>query len=291
MVDFALGEGAFTQAILDALPDHVAILDADGTILAVNAAWREFARQNGDPQTQHTDVGTNYFAVCRRASAPESVEALSTLEGMRAVLQGDLAEFQLEYPCHSPDRERWFLLHVTPIRAAAHSAPSGLLVRHIDITERVVSARKAWQARTQQEIDSVAQLNSPSAPVTGQLFGAQALYQSQPRLFERLSAEYRALLDQAVAQRPFGEWRERSEALRRLAAQLGTLRVVPRDIIELHVRTMRAIMDDESNLKAEVYAEEGRLAVLELMGYLASFYRTYALGILRTAPPNPLRED
>jgi hypothetical protein len=66
---------------------------------------------------------------------------------------------------------------------------------------------------------------------------------------------------------------------------------VPRDIIELHVRTMRAIMDDESNLKAEVYAEEGRLAVLELMGYLASFYRTYALGILRAALPNPLRED
>ncbi len=291
MIDSRFSEQVLAQAILDALPDHAAILDAQGTILAVNAAWRDFARQNGDPNTAHTDVGTNYFEVCRRASAPESVEAISTLEGMRAVLEGALPSFQLEYPCHAPDQERWFLLHVTPIRTAAESAPAGLLVRHIDITERVLNARQELQARARHEIETVARLNAPATPITEQLFGARPLSQSQPHLFERFADQYRAVLERAVEQRLFGETRERSEALRQLAAQLGVLRVLPRDVIELHVRAMRALMSDQTAPKAELYAEEGRLAALELMGYLVSFYRTYALGILRTTPPTPARED
>ena len=36
----------FLQATLDSLPDHVAVLDAEGTILAVNGAWRRFAEAN-----------------------------------------------------------------------------------------------------------------------------------------------------------------------------------------------------------------------------------------------------
>ncbi|MFQ3536990.1 MAG: PAS domain-containing protein [Aggregatilineales bacterium] len=285
VADCLFRDRIFTQVILDALPDHVAILDAEGTICAVNAAWRDFARQNGDRNADHTYIGTNYFEVCRRASMPESVEALSTLEGMQAVLQGTLDEFRLEYPCHSPERERWFLLHVTPIRTAPDDPPSGLLVRHIDITGRVLSERTAWQARAQQEINSLAHLNTLSAPNAG------PLSRSQPQLFKKLAADYRTLLDQAVEQRPFGEWQGRSEALRRLAAQLGALYALPRDVIELHVDALRPLVTDQASLRAQIYAEEARLALLELMGYLMSFYRTYALGILHAALPNTHKED
>lgn len=34
------------NAVLDALPAHVALLDPDGTITAVNQAWRRFGAQN-----------------------------------------------------------------------------------------------------------------------------------------------------------------------------------------------------------------------------------------------------
>src|SRR5512141_2613513 len=33
-------------AILNALPTHIALLDADGSIISVNAAWRQFADAN-----------------------------------------------------------------------------------------------------------------------------------------------------------------------------------------------------------------------------------------------------
>src|SRR5258705_110269 len=40
--------GRQIQAAFDSLPEHIAVLDAAGTILAVNAAWRHFAETNRD---------------------------------------------------------------------------------------------------------------------------------------------------------------------------------------------------------------------------------------------------
>lgn len=51
------------QSTLDAVPSHLAILDADGTIIAVNAAWREFADKNGFIAPDY-GVGTNYLDIC-----------------------------------------------------------------------------------------------------------------------------------------------------------------------------------------------------------------------------------
>ncbi len=56
----------FSVAVLDALPDATAILDAAGRIIAVNKAWRMFAEDNGGtPET--TGVGST-TSMC--ASAP-----------------------------------------------------------------------------------------------------------------------------------------------------------------------------------------------------------------------------
>src|SRR5690606_34586550 len=52
---------AFLQSTLDALAAHVAILDEEGNILAVNEAWRRFARQN-DYADGHCGLGENYLA-------------------------------------------------------------------------------------------------------------------------------------------------------------------------------------------------------------------------------------
>ncbi|MDP3225931.1 MAG: hypothetical protein Q8M96_22580, partial [Rubrivivax sp.] len=56
-------QGAHKQAaLLDALPAHVALLDAKGVIVAVNAAWRRFADDNGLRDPGH-GVGRNYLDV------------------------------------------------------------------------------------------------------------------------------------------------------------------------------------------------------------------------------------
>ncbi|MFZ1545514.1 MAG: diguanylate cyclase, partial [Candidatus Nitrotoga sp.] len=49
------------------------------------------------------------------------------------MLGGGVKSFSLEYPCHSPTEQRWFLLTVTPL---ADDHPHGVVVMHMNITER-----------------------------------------------------------------------------------------------------------------------------------------------------------
>ena len=123
------------QSILDAMPEHVAVLDHAGTILLVNAAWRHFALANGDQEMARSGIGVNYLEVCRAGEGPESEIAREAAKGIRGVLEGTLPRFSLEYPCHSPDEQRWFVLNAAPVS----SEPFGAVVSHVDIT--------AWRAR------------------------------------------------------------------------------------------------------------------------------------------------
>ncbi len=119
-------------AMLDALPSHVALLDGDGRVVAVNESWRRFAAANGGLPGDD-GVGRNYLEVCGRASGPGSDEARAAAEGIRAVLRGERASFTLEYPCHGPDEQRWFRLVATPLPA---DRGPGAVVTHLNITAR-----------------------------------------------------------------------------------------------------------------------------------------------------------
>ncbi|MCX7556118.1 PAS domain S-box protein [Xanthomonadaceae bacterium JHOS43] len=120
------------QAVLNALPAHIALLDPDGCIVAVNEAWRRFAVANAFPGDAF-GVGQNYLSVCAGARGEHGDEARDVHHGIRAVLAGESAEFSLEYPCHSPDTRRWFRMTVTPIHPAGSR---GCVVMHLDITDR-----------------------------------------------------------------------------------------------------------------------------------------------------------
>jgi PAS domain S-box-containing protein len=121
----------FLQSTLDALSSHVAILDASGEIVAVNAAWDRFAAANGG-RLLACGVGSNYLAVCSEAS-PSSAEARAAAEGIQRIITGTLGEFSLEYSCHSPQQKRWFVLRVTPF---ADPRPGPVVLAHENITNR-----------------------------------------------------------------------------------------------------------------------------------------------------------
>ena len=59
----------FLQSILDSLTSHVAVLDEQGTIIAVNRMWQKFADENGGA-APCCGVGANYLEVCERAYRP-----------------------------------------------------------------------------------------------------------------------------------------------------------------------------------------------------------------------------
>jgi signal transduction histidine kinase/FixJ family two-component response regulator len=122
---------ALARGVLDSLGAHIAVLDRDGTIIAVNEAWDRFARAHGGgPRT--CGVGVNYLDVCRRSAGPYADEAPGVERGIRGVLDGALPFFALEYPCPWLAEPRWFSLQVTRL---ATDRP-GVVVTHADTTER-----------------------------------------------------------------------------------------------------------------------------------------------------------
>lgn len=126
-----LMSAGLSTAVLDSLPDATAVVDKTGRIVSVNNAWRMFAMDNGGrPET--TGVGVDYLAVCSRAAQAGCTDAVKVADGLRAVLDGETVQSELEYPCPSPAVGRWFLLRTTRL---AGPLP-GAVVSHVNITRR-----------------------------------------------------------------------------------------------------------------------------------------------------------
>jgi two-component system, cell cycle sensor histidine kinase and response regulator CckA len=122
----------FNRATLDGLSANIAILDENGVILAVNKPWEDFASANAfDSKT--TLTGMNYLEVCDRSAGLYSDEGPVAAAGIRAVLAGEIPQFELVYPCHSPSEQRWFMLRVTRFPDTSRR----LIIAHENITERM----------------------------------------------------------------------------------------------------------------------------------------------------------
>ena len=125
---------AFTASVLDSLSQHVAVLDQDGIIVAVNQAWRDFACGNGAPPALQSPIGMSYLDTCsvnpNTRNHTEVVQASASACGIRAVLSGAQPSFSLEYPCDSPTEKRWFQMNVTPLDGVV----GGAVVSHLNIT-------------------------------------------------------------------------------------------------------------------------------------------------------------
>jgi len=130
--ELRLADATQQAAILDALPAHIAMLDPDGQVISVNVAWRKFADANSLHSPGHA-VGANYLAVCEQARGSDAATAVSVAQGIRAVLAGQTDNFAIEYACHSPAEQRWFMMTVTPV---GWSPPTGAVVMHLNITKR-----------------------------------------------------------------------------------------------------------------------------------------------------------
>jgi signal transduction histidine kinase len=126
------GSQAFARLTLDALPGEVCVVDGTGEILFTNAAWRAFARENqGNPDS--VLEGANYLAACRAPGARDAGTAVEFTRRFGALLRGEVESFSLEYDCHSPAQQRWFVVHAA--RFLDRGRPR-VVVSHLNVTDR-----------------------------------------------------------------------------------------------------------------------------------------------------------
>ena len=131
----AWASGRLADALLDSLTANVAVLDANGVIIAANTGWKQFAKNNQSSDRRYS-IGADYLASCEAAvhlDHDHDQSARAALNGIRSVLCGDQDSFTLEYPWHASDEECWFRLRVTRLSLEQGVA---CLVSHEDITAK-----------------------------------------------------------------------------------------------------------------------------------------------------------
>jgi PAS domain S-box-containing protein len=151
------------QLTLDSLDANICVLDETGTIIKTNKSWNDFAIANS-ADLEKVSESTNYIQIAKDAKGPDSDLALQFARGIEDVMNGSAESFELEYPCHSPEEERWFIGKVRPFQGA-NSFPCKVVVSHINITERKKSeqALQAEEARiraiTESTQDAILMMN------------------------------------------------------------------------------------------------------------------------------------
>jgi signal transduction histidine kinase/integral membrane sensor domain MASE1 len=179
------------STILKSLPSHVAVLDRDGRIIAVNDSWVDFASSRagwGAP-----GIGGSYLdAWTTDARAGEPTAALA-LEGMQDVLNGTRAAFSMEYSGRGHDGDSWWLMRAVPLKRRE----GGAVVTHTDMTDAHNAELAARQSRDElahlSRVFVVGELTTSLShqlrqPLTGIVGNAQAgrrfLHASKPDIEE-----------------------------------------------------------------------------------------------------------
>jgi len=125
--------------VFHSLNEQIALIDSRGTILEVNAAWKRFGTDNGLAET-FASVGCSYLSVLEAAILSGDTLAIEASAGIMDVVKGRRKEFRYEYPCHSPEKKRWFMMHVSPLYG---SDMTMFVVAHYDITQRYLAEEHA----------------------------------------------------------------------------------------------------------------------------------------------------
>jgi diguanylate cyclase (GGDEF)-like protein len=129
----------FLQTTLDSLTARIAILDAHGTILALNQAW--ILSHSINPLVGPAcGVGTPYLQVCETSAATGLGAASSVATGITTVLAGRRDHYDLEYLCSAEDgSNRWFSARITRFPG---DGPVRVVVAHEDITQRKLAEER-----------------------------------------------------------------------------------------------------------------------------------------------------
>jgi PAS domain S-box-containing protein len=151
-----------------------------------------------------------------------------------------------------------------------------------------ITKRKQWEAEKSSFMEArIRELEetlhtfeemagNPDVPVTARMMGILPLRESAADVLKELTVEYGRIMDEALERRFHKTNGSFAEKLAGLASRLGFLKATPRDVVELHSVALK-----EKNRVAPAgqmrgYLEEGHFLLVELIGYLATYYRNRA---------------
>ena len=170
------------------------------------------------------------------------------------------AQIETEITCHEID---W-----NGVRARA------LFVT--DISEKLeLKATKTRQSNTlKEELKQLEQGQELPHKITAEALGLTKLSVSAPNLFAELRLSYENYLEQVYQERAYRTDVQAANGLRNLAERMFILKCGPRDVTEIHLDVIKSKLKQQPELSNAVL-DSGRMALLQLMGYLVAAYRNH----------------
>lgn len=193
-------------------------------------------------------------------------------------LRGQLGQgepFYGEAINYRKDGSEYFLeWHIAPVRDG-----DGNVTHFVSIQRDATDRKKAEMALATVQKKRIEQLEAELGSLETMASNAtqpptnSGLSRRQPEVFQKLVERYVALLNLVVAERAYRIEGESHEHLQRLANLLGMQQATPRDVVDIHRQSLKMCLKDVHPKRAEAYLQEGRVVILELMGYVLNFYR------------------
>lgn len=124
----------FLLESLNAIVDHVVLLDATANIVFVNQAWKDYARLAVTGTSPVFELGANYLAICEKSAANGNLVSKKFLENIRMALHDDeFFVFEFEYPIITLDEENWFVASISSFEVHDQRF---VVITHHNITRR-----------------------------------------------------------------------------------------------------------------------------------------------------------
>lgn len=136
----------FLSLVLDSIAEHIVVINQLGEIKYVNKSWSEFGDSNSC-DSNSSWIGINYIKECDKASEMGDEFGSIAGKGIKSVIEEVDNAFYFEYPCHSPQKKRWFAMRVIPLSV---KQTKYFVISHQDITERKLA---------EEEVMSLAKLD------------------------------------------------------------------------------------------------------------------------------------
>ena len=132
-------EKYIASSALDSIPGNIAILNKEGNIVYTNSAWDKFAADN-NALPCNVGVGKNYLDISKKAADHGDLLSEKAFNGITSVLNNKKDYFTMEYPCHSPQKQRWFRMYVSTFKGIGTYE---VMILHQNITNEIIAEKKS----------------------------------------------------------------------------------------------------------------------------------------------------
>jgi diguanylate cyclase (GGDEF)-like protein len=136
--------------VLDALTQHLAVVDGRGKILLVNEAWKHFDREHFLQTPNYGDTTINDAWLLQHRMTDD--DAAKSRAGVEGVLAGIFPHFTLEYADHAATTTRWFTVTVTSLQHKHR----GVVISRREVTEQKQREATILQQANQDPITGLA---------------------------------------------------------------------------------------------------------------------------------------